>query len=160
MNQSAPLTLDDPGVQRFLSLSRVAHLATAGIDAAPHAVPLCFWFDGDNFYFVIDEKPKRQTGLKLKRMRNIAANSRVALVIDHYEEDWSQLAYVLVSGHASVVEDQEEYMLALRHLRDKYPQYRNMALTRETNLMVRIEPARVHIWGSRFNESTAGSSTG
>lgn len=160
MNQPAPLTLDDPQVQRFLSLPRVAHLATAGADAVPHAVPLCFWFDGTNFYFVIDEKPKRQTGFKLKRMRNIAANPQVALLIDHYEEDWRQLAYILVNGSARVVEDQEEYMLALRHLRDKYPQYRNMALTRENNLIVRIEPVKVHIWGSRFTESAAGSGSG
>jgi PPOX class probable F420-dependent enzyme len=156
MNEHSQLTLDDPGVRRFLSLSRVGHLATAGADAMPHAVPLCFWFDGINFYFVIDQKPKRQTGLKLKRMRNIMANPQVALLIDHYEEDWGQLAYVLVRGRARVVEDQEEYMLALRHLRDKYPQYRNLALSRETNLMVRIEPGNVHIWGNRFTDPGSG----
>jgi coenzyme F420-0:L-glutamate ligase / coenzyme F420-1:gamma-L-glutamate ligase len=155
MNEATPLTLEDREVQRFLAHSRVAHLATAGADAAPHAVPLCFWFDGANFYFVIDQKPKRNTGLKLKRMRNIAANPRVALLIDHYEEDWNQLAYVLIEGRARVVEDAEEYMLALRNLRDKYPQYRNMALSQENNLMVRIDPLRVHIWGSRLNEPGA-----
>jgi coenzyme F420-0:L-glutamate ligase / coenzyme F420-1:gamma-L-glutamate ligase len=156
MNEATPLTLEDREVRRFLAHSRVAHLATAGTDAVPHAVPLCFWFDGVNFYFAIDQKPKRQTGLKLKRMRNIAANPRVALLIDHYEEDWNQLAYVLVDGRARVVEDQEEYMLALRNLRDKYPQYRNMALSPEHNLMVRIEPLRVHIWGARLREPGVG----
>jgi PPOX class probable F420-dependent enzyme len=150
MNEKKDLPLEEPGVRRFLSLSRVGHLATAAPDAMPHAVPLCFWFDGANFYFVIDEKPKRHRGLKLKRMRNIEANPHVSLLIDHYEEDWSQLAYVLVSGTAKVVEGREEYMLALRNLRDKYPQYRTMALSYETNLMVRIEPQRVHTWGSRL----------
>jgi PPOX class probable F420-dependent enzyme len=154
MNENTPLT--DHGVLRFLLTSRVAHLATAASDAVPHAVPLCFWFDGANFYFVIDEKPKRNSGLKHKRMRNIAANPNVSLIIDHYEEDWSQLAYVLVNGTARVVEGREEYLLALRNLRDKYPQYRGMALNYGINLMVRIEPLRVHIWGSRFRES-AGS---
>jgi PPOX class probable F420-dependent enzyme len=154
MSERPPLTLEDQGVRRFLSLSRVAHLATAAPDAVPHAVPLCFWFDSANFYFVIDEKPKRQSGLKLKRMRNIAANPRVSLLIDHYEEDWTQLAYVLVNGVARIVEGHEEYMLALRNLRDKYPQYRNMALSYETNLMVRIEPMQVHIWGSCFRDAS------
>jgi PPOX class probable F420-dependent enzyme len=158
MNQRTPPTLDDELVRRFLATARVAHLATAASDAVPHAVPLCFWFDGVNFYFVIDEKPKRQSGLKLKRMRNIAANPRVALLIDHYEEDWSHLGYVLVNGSARVVEGREEYMLALRNLRDKYPQYRNMALSYETNLMVRIEPLNVHIWGSRFTEPAGAAS--
>ena len=149
--------LNDEGVRRFVSLARVAHLATASPDAVPHVVPLCFWFDGSNFYFVIDEKPKRNTGLKLKRMRNIVANPNVCLIIDHYEEDWKQLAFVMVAGHARVVEAQDEYMLALRNLRDKYPQYRAMALSRETNLMVRIEPHRVHRWGPRLTEPTPTS---
>jgi PPOX class probable F420-dependent enzyme len=96
--------------------------------------------------------------LKLKRMRNIAANPHVSLLVDHYEEDWRHLGYVLVNGAARVVEGREEYLLALRNLRDKYPQYRTMALSYETNLMVRIEPLNVHVWGSRFSE--AAGSTG
>lgn len=143
--------LQQPAIRAFVSLARVARLATATPEGLPHAVPVCYWFDGSNFYFVIDEKPKRQRGLRLKRMRNIVANPHIALLIDNYEEDWSQLAYVLVSGRAQVVEEQEEYMEALRNLRDRYPQYRLMALSRETNLMVRIEPLRVHAWGARFS---------
>ena len=157
MTEQTPSPLQDQGVRRFLSTSRVARLATAAADAVPHAVPLCFWFDGVNFYFAIDQKPKRQSGLKLKRMRNIAANPHVSLLIDHYEEDWSQLAYVLVGGAARVVEDREEYVMALRNLRDKYPQYRNMALTYETNLIIRIEPRSVHVWGARFQETTVAA---
>jgi PPOX class probable F420-dependent enzyme len=159
MNEATPLSLNDEGVRRFLSTARVAHLATAATDAVPHAVPLCFWFDGVNFYFVIDQKPKRQSGLKLKRMRNITVNPRVCLLIDHYEEDWTHLGYVLVNGHARIVEGREEYMLALRNLRDKYPQYRDMALSYETNLMIRIEPLGVHVWGARFRDPAA-SATG
>ncbi|HLH76986.1 MAG TPA: TIGR03668 family PPOX class F420-dependent oxidoreductase [Candidatus Binataceae bacterium] len=143
--------LQQPAIRAFVSLARVARLATATPEGLPHAIPVCYWFDGSNFYFVIDEKPKRQRGLQLKRMRNITANAQIALLIDHYEEDWSQLAYVLVAGRAQVVEEQEEYMEALRNLRDRYPQYRTMPLSRETNLMVRIEPLRVHAWGARFS---------
>ena len=132
-------------------LARIAHLATADTHGAPHNIPLCFWFDGDaRFYFAVDEKPKRATGTAIKRMRNIAENPRVALVVDEYGEDWSALAYVLVHGEAAVVEDQDEYLLALRNLRDKYPQYRTMALSPERNPIVRIETRRVHVWGDRF----------
>jgi coenzyme F420-0:L-glutamate ligase/coenzyme F420-1:gamma-L-glutamate ligase len=142
--------LNDPRVLEFIAGARVARLATADASGAPHNIPVCYWFDGERIYFAIDEKPKRQTGMRLKRMRNIVENPRVALVIDHYEEDWAQLGYVLIRGTARVVEDPQEYMVALRHLREKYLQYRGMTLTPERNPIVKIEPQRVHAWGGRF----------
>jgi PPOX class probable F420-dependent enzyme len=154
MGQEARPSLDQPLVREFLRLERIAHLATADAAGAPHNVPLCFWFDETTrFYFVIDEKPKRVAGLGIKRMRNITANPRVALVIDHYEEEWAFLAFVLISGEAAVVDDPNEYLLALRNLRDKYPQYRTMALSADKNPIVRVEARRVHAWGERFRRS-------
>ena len=144
-------------VRDFLTFARIGHLATADAAGVPHNVPLCFWFDGARFYFAIDEKPKRGRAMALRRMRNIAANPSVALVVDHYEEHWSNLAYVLIHGHASVVDDREEYLLALRSLRDKYPQYRAMALSIENNPVVRIDPTRVHVWGERFKPAAPGA---
>jgi coenzyme F420-0:L-glutamate ligase / coenzyme F420-1:gamma-L-glutamate ligase len=141
---------NDTHVREFVAAARLAHLATADADGVPHNVPLCYWFDGEHIYFLIDEKPKRAKGLALKRMRNIAQNPRVALVIDHYEEDWSQLAYVMICGNARVVEDPEEYLAALRNLRDKYLLYRGMTLTPERNPIVKIEPVSAHTWGKRF----------
>ena len=146
-----------PAVRDFLAFERIGHLATADAEGAPHNVPLCYWFNGTHFYFAIDEKPKRGRALALRRMRNIAANPNVALVVDHYEEHWSNLAYVLVHGHATVVDDREEYVLALRSLRDKYPQYRAMALSIENNPVVRIDPMRVHVWGERFKPTAPGA---
>lgn len=143
--------LSDRRVREFLRLARIARLATSDQAGVPHNIPLCFWFDEEaRFYFVIDQKPKRLTARGLKRMRNIAENPQVALLIDHYEEQWTALAYVLVHGEAEQVEEPGEYMLALRNLRDKYPQYRTMSLSFESNLMVRIEALRVHVWGNRF----------
>lgn len=142
--------LGEPRVRDFLALARVGRLATADAEGAPHNVPVCFWFDGEQFYFAVDEKPKRFRGTALKRIRNIAANPRVALLVDHYEEQWSALAYVLVRGRAAIVEQPAEYMLALRGLRDKYPQYRVMPLVAARNPIIRIEPDHVHAWGARF----------
>lgn len=148
--------LADVRVLQFLSLARVGRLATADGLGEPHNIPICFWFDEPSrFYFIIDEKPKRLGGAGLKRMRNIAANPQVALVVDSYEEDWSGLAYVLVHGEAQVVDDSAEYMLALRHLRDKYQQYRDMTLVPGRNPLVRIDARRVHAWGRRFKPEQA-----
>lgn len=147
--------LREPRVSDFLAGARIGHLATVDAGGAPHNIPVCFWFDGSRFYFAIDQKPKRRTGMELKRMRNIANDPRVALLIDHYEEAWAFLAYILVHGHAQVVDDPNEYLLALRNLREKYPQYRQMALVAEANPMVRIDVDRVHVWGERFKPGRA-----
>jgi PPOX class probable F420-dependent enzyme len=80
-------------------------------------------------------------------MRNIAENPVVALIADHYDEaDWTALAYVLVQGRAAVVEDHLERTKALELLREKYPQYRAMALEGAAHPVVRITPERVHWW--------------
>ena len=134
-------------VQRFIESHRVARLATAGKDGQPHVVPFCYAVDGGCVYFVVDEKPKRQTGKPLKRIRNMLENPQVALVIDDYADDWSQLAYVLVIGRASTVEDKDEYHRVLGLLRERYPQYRGMALTFPQNTLVRITPGKIHAWG-------------
>lgn len=140
-------------VRRFILAHDVARLATCGQDGQPHVIPFCYAFDGQQFYFVVDEKPKRQTGRPLKRVRNMLENPQVALVIDDYLEDWTRLAYVLVQGTAALVAEEAEYATALALLRARYPQYRSMALSFARNAMVRITPTRVHAWGSIENQT-------
>src|SRR5215475_12705283 len=96
----------------FLDAHAVAHLATAGADGAPHVIPLCYARIGDRLYFVADDKPKRREPRALKRLANIAANPRVALVVDDYDTDWSRLAYLLLHLDAAVVDDEAEYAAA------------------------------------------------
>jgi PPOX class probable F420-dependent enzyme len=134
-------------VRRFILAHAVARLATASKEGQPHVIPFCYAFDGAHFYFVVDEKPKRQTGKPLKRVQNILENPQVAVVIDDYADDWTQLAYVLVNGTALVVEEESEYDRALVLLRERYPQYRQMDLSFARNPMVRITPTKVHAWG-------------
>ncbi|MCS6926093.1 MAG: TIGR03668 family PPOX class F420-dependent oxidoreductase [Candidatus Binatia bacterium] len=140
------VTMTEP-VRRFILAHPVARLATADAKGQPHVIPFCYAFDGEQFYFVVDEKPKRQTGKPLKRLRNILENPQVALVIDDYADDWTQLAYVLVTGTARLVADQHEYERALALLRARYPQYRHMELSFSRNPIVRITPTKVHAWG-------------
>lgn len=138
------MTLADDA-RAFAERHRIAHLATADAEGVPHVVPICYAVVGDAFYFVVDEKPKRsRTGLK--RLRNIAENPQVALVIDDYDEDWTRLAFLLVQGHAGQVKNREEYAKGLAALRSRYPQYRSMPLAFGTHPMVRITPRRQHMW--------------
>ena len=128
----------------FVARQRVARLATADAEGGPHAIPVCFVYIDGAFYTAIDEKPKRST--RLKRLRNLEANPQAALVFDEYDEDWSRLAWVLVRGRAAVLTAGAEHERAVAALREKYPQYRSMALAGRPLIRVRAE--RTASWGA------------
>jgi PPOX class probable F420-dependent enzyme len=130
---------------RFIHAARVAHLATASLHSQPHVIPICFVFDGKYFYSPIDEKPKRTSPAKLKRAINIQANPQATLVIDRYSEDWKHLAFVLISGKAKILHRGAAHAEAVRRLRRKYPQYRQMAI--HSRPMIQITPLRWTLWG-------------
>ncbi len=142
---AAPLSLI-PAALRLVRSARVAHLATGDARGQPHVIPICFVFDGNDFYSPIDEKPKRTAPQKLKRIRNVLKNPQVSLVIDHYEEDWRKLAYILVSGKARVLLSGAKHRKAVKLLRRKYSQYRNMAIDRRP--LIAIRPERVTSWAA------------
>lgn len=135
-----------PNVAEFVGTHRIARLATADAGGAPYIVPVCFAFDGKHIYTAIDLKPKRVGGRALKRVRNILENPQVALVIDDYSEDWSELAYVMVRGVADLIETGEERQLAEDLLRQKYRQYEAMLLPGCP--VIRITPERVISWSA------------
>lgn len=124
--------------------ARIARLATADAQGKPHVIPVCFAFDGQAIYTAIDEKPKRTSPRGLRRVRNIMANPRVALVVDHYDEDWRRLRYVLVQGTAAIIDGGPDHRKAIAHLRDKYRQYRTMRL--ETRPVLKISPLTIAAW--------------
>lgn len=146
----------DRTARAFLARHRVARLATADAAAAPHVVPLCYAVVGARLYFVIDEKPKDPGGRALKRMRNIAANPQVAVVVDDYAEDWTALAFLLLRGRADVVDDGRERRRAIIALRRRYPQYRDMDLDGPSHPVVRITPSHAHFWRARSFERQGG----
>ena len=137
-----------PDVVAFLAAARVARMATVDAGGAPLVLPVCFAVSGGRLFVSLDEKPKRRDPLDLERVRNLRANPRVAVVADRWDEDWSRLAWVHLSGTARVAlpgEQPDTHRLALALLRDKYPPYRRMAL--ETRPLIAIEIERVKTWG-------------
>jgi len=102
----------------LFATARVARLATVGADGRPHLVPIVFTLDGDTLVTAVDAKPKRTAALK--RLENIRAEPRVALLADHYDEDWAALWWVRADGRARVLDIAPA---AIARLRDRYPQY-------------------------------------
>lgn len=131
---------------RLMSEARVGHLATADESGAPHVIPVCFALDRTYIYSVLDQKPKRAALTRLRRVRNIQANPQVSLVVDHYEEDWQRLWYILVAGEAVLLLDGSQRDAAIALLRQKYQQYRDMDI--DQNPVIKITPARVVSWNA------------
>jgi PPOX class probable F420-dependent enzyme len=128
----------------FILNHRVARLATVGIEALPHIVPIVYAYDGERLYTPIDEKPKRVEAFSLQRVRDVQANPSVALVIDYYAEDWTQLAWVQVRGEAEIVASGARHAAAIALLREKYPQYQTMPLDERPVIVIR--PRKILGW--------------
>lgn len=107
--------------QRFAD-ARVGHLGTASGDGRPHVVPCCFAVTAGQAFTAVDAKPKSTN--RLQRIRNLEANPSVSLLVDHYDDDWTQLWWVRVDGVARVLGESEERTAALDLLAKKYAQYR------------------------------------
>jgi coenzyme F420-0:L-glutamate ligase/coenzyme F420-1:gamma-L-glutamate ligase len=133
-------------VRQFLADRRIAHLATADRSAIPHAVPVCFAVRGDTLYVTIDEKPKRKSGTMLKRLKNIAENPAVAVVVDRYDEDWSRLGWVMLHGRGEILIQGTEHDDAQLLLRSRYPQLEAMSIAEHPVIAVRIQ--RATSWGN------------
>jgi PPOX class probable F420-dependent enzyme len=128
--------------RHFIASHRVARLATIDANGQPHIIPIVYVFDGEHLYTPLDAKPKRVAVNQLQRVKNIQTNPQVAIVIDDYSEEWTQLAWVQIRGTAALVERGDEHVIDL--LLAKYSQYQAMPLN-DRPLIV-ITPHHVTSW--------------
>lgn len=130
-------SLNPAAMRQLVQTARVARLATVDAEGRPHLVPVCFVLiggedsgrpgddgseNGDRVHIAVDHKPKR--GTELRRTANLRATGHACLLVDHYDEDWSQLWWVRLDGHGQQSSDLDEVSRALDALAAKYPQYR------------------------------------
>src|SRR5215470_3541200 len=145
---------EDPGgtlpgelAQALLERWPVARLATLG-PAGPQLLPVVFARAGACLWSAVDGKPK--AGGELARVRHVRADPRVALLLDEYTEEWSELWWLRVSGRASAIAEPPErdagVAAAVAALRAKYPQYDSTSVLGDPPRMLRIEPLRLRSW--------------
>ena len=116
------LNLAAQEARRRFATAAVARLATVSGTGQPHLVPVTFAVDGDHIYTAVDAKPKTTTNLR--RLRNITANPRVALLADHYATDWDELWWARADGTAALLDRPADMARPLELLAARYPQYR------------------------------------
>lgn len=144
-----------PAERVFLTVARTAVLATIAPDGAPRLVPICFAVSDDTdgrlvLHTPLDEKPKRVADPRdLERVRDIAANPVVTLLVHRWSEDWSELGWLRLSGRAELLEpdgpSSAEHAAAVVALRAKYAQYASHRLEERPIIRIIIDEAR--IWG-------------
>jgi len=117
---------ESDAVVAMFAESPVAMLATVGADGAPHLVPVVFAVHDDVVYTAVDAK--RKSTQRLRRLANIEANPKVSMLVDHYDDDWTQLWWVRADGIAAIHYSGEEMATGYALLRKKYPQYQRIAL--------------------------------
>jgi PPOX class probable F420-dependent enzyme len=120
--RAADLNLSANEARRRFRTAAVARLATIGPAGRPHLVPVTFALDGDRIYTAVDAKPK--TTRNLRRLANIAADPRVAVLADHYEDDWDRLWWARADGLAAILTAPADLAGPLDLLAARYPQYR------------------------------------
>ena len=127
--------------RRRIAAARVGRLASVSPNGRPHVVPICFALSGDRVVSVVDRKPKRT--VQLQRLENVRRTPDVQLVVDHYDDDWSSLWWIRISGRGRVIEYGNEREEAIDLLVAKYRQYREH---RPTEPALLIEIAQISSW--------------
>ena len=131
-----------PAVLARFAGARVARLATVTADG-PRLLPVTFaWHRGTAVWAVDRVKPKRHT--RLRRLDDLAADARVALLADHYAEDWAELWWVELQGTAAIL-DGAAAVAALDALAGRYPPYRS---ERPPGPVVAVTPRRWTWWSA------------
>jgi PPOX class probable F420-dependent enzyme len=110
-------------VRARVTSSPIGRLATVDPDGRPHLVPIVFALAGDTVYSAVDAKPKRSR--MLRRIENARRDPNVAVLVDHYDDDWARLWWVRLRGRARVLDGGVEAQRALALLAEKYAQYRD-----------------------------------
>ena len=145
------MRISEPVIEHLLSTWPVARLATLNVDGSPHQVPIVFtWHDG-RFWSAIDGKPKGKT--QLTRIDNIIANPMASLLIDKYDNDWSQLWWIRADLDISVIRITEvdpetsDRMNAVRKkLEGKYQQYSITPVFQEPCTILSMFPKALTSW--------------
>lgn len=138
-----PVRPGEGEARRRFAAARVARLATVRPGGAPHLIPVTFAPDGDMVWWAVDAKPKGTDALQ--RLRNVAHEPRVSLLVDHYDDDWSALWWVRADGTAAVIEGAD----AARGLELLAARYAGDAIAPPPGPVVAVTVTRWVWWAAR-----------
>ena len=127
-------------VAKLIEWERVSRVGTVSEAGVPHVVPVCHILLNGKIYF--------GSGNDGRKVLNLKANPRLALTIDLYSDDWSNLKGVMVQGTAKIIEPGPRFRKIRALVYKKYPQYpAEAALGENDSVIVELTPTHVFTWG-------------
>ena len=127
-------------VAQLVQWQRVCRVATVDARRRPHSVPVCHVLADGKLYFA--------SGKKARKVRNLRAVANVAVTVDLYADDWTQLKGVMLQGTTTIIEKGPRFRKIRKLLYAKYPQYPDMsAIEERDSVVVEVTPTNVFSWG-------------
>ena len=106
-------------------------LCTLHAERGVDAVPVVYVLDVDGYVGIPVDRVKPKASLHLQRERNLAADPRATLLVEHWDRrDWSQLWWVRAElrWQGDAATDRASALAAA--LAGRYPQYRDQPFAR------------------------------
>jgi PPOX class probable F420-dependent enzyme len=129
-----------PWATELLESARVARLGLLDIQGGPRVLPVTFAVASGSIWSAIDRKPKSTR--EPARLRFLRNDPRAAITVDHYSDDWAELAWVQVLGAIELL-DADAADTGIAALSDKYPPYRDAP---PPGPVLRLDPRRCLHW--------------
>ena len=127
-------------VAQLVGWQRVCRVATVDSRQRPHMVPVCHVLADGKLFFA--------SGKDARKVRNLHAVPSIAVTVDLYADDWSQLQGVMIQGTAAIIETGPRFRKLRKLLYAKYPQYPEMsAIEERDSVIVEVTPTTVFSWG-------------
>jgi PPOX class probable F420-dependent enzyme len=138
------MRLSEAECWRRLAAAPHGVLATVHPERGVDAVPVVFAVVDRTVVVPIDRvKDKRSTDLQ--RVRNLEREPRCALLVDHYEDDWSRLWWVRLHAEGALVEAGPDLAGATAALAERYPAYRDPGAI---VAVLHLTPTRITGWSA------------
>lgn len=137
-----PLDALPAWARELVRSARVARLGLLDEGGGPRVLPVTYVLHESSIWTAVDAKPKRDPGAEPARVRFLQRRPQVAIIVDHYSDDWDQLAWVQILGRATLLAP-GEHPGAMEALAARYDQYR---LEPPPGPLIRIAPRRALSW--------------
>jgi hypothetical protein len=124
-------------VRKFVTEAPVCRIAGVRPGGEPHLIPVCPVFDGEATLYV-------DIGRRYTMTEAVRDGSRIAVLIDEYDDDWSRLKAVLLRCDVREASGDEKER-AWEMIRSKFPQYEGVGWEPRLTLALRVYAWRQ--WG-------------